>query len=576
MPPLRSSTRSETGTARASRRRLAWALAAALLCGAPTFAQAATDRAHAEADRNGARLVLEWRRPVEYTVAQTDDYIFVRFSQPFAGPLDRARAPLARYLTELRLAGGGRVLVIRVAGKPRFFHQRRGTALVLTWIGPPSAERAAPRRRAPVADNPTDTDAPAGPPRARTAPKPPTAPPEMRADHPESPKTGSPVPKTPVAEREMAPARPRSVPGTEVRLLPSVKGAPAAPEGADAGQERARPSAPYTDALLPPPRPAAPPTPTERPAGPMPERAAPSGPPPKTPGTETATAPPRPTAPPAKRADRPAVAPPETPQPAAPAAPRAAAPPPPQAMAKAPEARRPSVEIRPAPEARPAPSGPLEPPVMPAVSPTLNVTRDGAETRLLVAWPEPVAAAVFRLGDDIWMVFSRREAFDLEKIQAQLGPGIAQIRRIEHAQATLLAVRARPEIRAHVTQQRNVWTVALKPDGNAPAAPEAKLAISRNGIEQAALPLPGAETPVTFVAPEAGSALHVAPSRATAAVEGRRTFVTFRILPAAQGGVIEALADGLVVGAERGAITIRRRAGLLLSNGGPSGVQHGQ
>jgi hypothetical protein len=41
--------------------------------------------------------------------------------------------------------------------------------------------------------------------------------------------------------------------------------------------------------------------------------------------------------------------------------------------------------------------------------------------------------------------------------------------------------------------------------------------------------------------------------------------------------VIEALADGLAVGAERGAMTIRRGAGLLISNGGPPGsALHGQ
>jgi hypothetical protein len=214
---------------------------------------------------------------------------------------------------------------------------------------------------------------------------------------------------------------------------------------------------------------------------------------------------------------------------------------------------------------------------MPPISPTLNVTSDGTETRIVLAWPEPVAAAVFTLGDHVWMVFPRREAFDLDKAQKQLGPGVAGLKRVEHAQATLLAARVAAGMHVRVAHERNVWTIALKRGSGAPILPDVKLAISRNGIEQAALPLPGAETPIRFVVPAIGSVLHVVPSRATAAAGGERAFVTFRILPAAQGGVIEALADGLAVGAEGGAITIRRTAGLLLSNGGPpiSG-QHGQ
>jgi hypothetical protein len=208
---------------------------------------------------------------------------------------------------------------------------------------------------------------------------------------------------------------------------------------------------------------------------------------------------------------------------------------------------------------------------MPAISPTLSVTSDGAETRIVLAWPEPVAAAVFRHGDRILMVFPRREAFDVRKVQSRLGPGVERLVRIEHAQATVLAAHVQQGMHARVTHERNVWTIALKRENGTPAVPEAKLAISRSIAEQAALPLSGAEAPVRLTPAETGSILHVVPSRAIAAVRGTRTFVTFRIVAAAQGGVVEALADGIVVGAESGVMTIRRSAGLLISNDGPPG-----
>jgi hypothetical protein len=341
-----------------------------------------------------------------------------------------------------------------------------------------------------------------------------------------------------------------------------------------ANAEGARPAAPSTDVLIPPARPVAPPPArTERPSGPVPEGPAPVVLRPKPAGSETDALPPRPTVPPARRIEPPSVPHADT-SPPAPRSPRAEEAPLPQPLQKAPEPERaPQPPIRTASEARPAPDAPIEPPVMPAISPTLSVTSAGGETRIVLAWPEPVAAAVFRHGDRIWIVFPRREAFDVQKIGAQLGPGVDKLLRIEHAQATVLAAHVRPDVRARVAHQRNVWTIRLKRERGTPEAPEVKIALSRAIAEQAAVPLPGAEAPLRIVVPETSGKLHVVPSRASAAVAGNRTFVTFRIVAAAQGGVVEALADGLIVGAEGGAITIRRDAGLMLSNGS---AQHGQ
>jgi hypothetical protein len=628
MSPHRGSRRGKGATARPLS---ACALAIALLSGA---AQAATERATAHTDRTGARLVLEWQRPVQYSVIQTGSYVFVRFGKPFTGALDKARAPLGRYLAEMRLAGGGRVLVLRFVGEPNVAHQRRGNAIVLSWIGAPPS----PAKRSSVAENPTDSDnvpaskgpkaVPAPPsgspaPAATTSPpsarveqlRRPAAPPVMHAEQPQSPKASGGALKTPRAAAEKSPARPAEPPASgqesagrgpaapaqpdaertrppatyrQAMLPPAQPVTPPARAGAPAGRgpdapaptapERARPPASYTQVMIPPARPVAPPPQrSAQPSGPVPEGAAPEIAAPKSPGSSS-DAPPRPASPPPLRVERPAMPDNGAGAPPMPASPRGEEAQPPPTLAKAPEmppAKPP--EIRTAPEARPAPDTPLEPPVMPAISPTLSVSSDSAETRVVVAWPEPVAAAVFRHGDYIWMVFPRREAFDVTRAQSLLGPGIERLVRIEHAQATVLAARARPDIRARVVHERNVWTIALRRDADAPPAPDVKLAISRGGIEQAALPLPGASSPIRITAPEAGSVLFAVPSRARAAASGERGFVTFRILPAVQGGLIEALADGIAVGAESGAVTIRRSGGLLISNGGPPGSsQHGQ
>ena len=117
----------------------------------------------------------------------------------------------------------------------------------------------------------------------------------------------------------------------------------------------------------------------------------------------------------------------------------------------------------------------------------------------------------------------------------------------------------------------------LKRDSAVVQIPDIKVAISRGDSKQAAVPLAGAEAPIKVVDPEVGGTLFIVPSRAVAALAGERTFVTFRIVSALQGVVVEALADGVTVGIEGAAITIRRVGGLLLSNGGPAtSTQHGQ
>ena len=548
----------------------------ALPAAAPANAETVT--VAAQTDRGSGKLVLEWNQPVTYTVTRTGEYIFVRFSRPLSAQIDPARAKLGRYLTEMRLAGGGRVLVLRVAGEPKFAHQQRGNAIVLTWIGAGHAKRAEP-------ESPTDSDpepfvpppqvgrdsaprSPPGPgaPKLKSPmsaqeglPSRPAAPPEARLERPSSPPPVAPQPKTPTTAKEAPPPRPAVAPEAHVERPPVPElGAPT-------------PKTPTWAKEAPPARPAERPEPaTARPSSPVPE-----GPAPKSPATGQESAPARPTVPetPTGRASPL----PQADAPPAPAAPRAENAKPMPSLAKAPNPEAPTPEIRPAPQARPAPEAPLEPPVMPAISPTLTVTTEGPETRIALAWPEPVAAAVFRYGDNIWMVFPRREAFDVERFQRQLGPGVERLSRIEHAQATVLVARARDDVRAHVLRERNVWTLVLKRDSAVVHMPDIKVAISRGDSEQAAVPLAGAEAPIKVVDPEVGGTLFIVPSRAVAALAGERTFVTFRIVSALQGGVVEALADGVTVGIEGAAITIRRVGGLLLSNGGPAtSPQHGQ
>lgn len=429
---------------RLCRRAAVVAALALALAGLPAQAEAEAIKATTQSDRGSGRLILQWRQPVRYTVERAAPFVFVRFSRPFTADLDTPRNALARYLVELRSAGGGRVLVLRVAGQPRFVHYRRGNAVILTWIGLGRDPATAPP------DNPTDSGVVVRPPALAAVP--------------------------PLARPEGAPTPPVPTPPEQAAAPPPVPPDPTSPPKAEP------PAAPPKAAAVPPP------------------------------------------------------APPDRPQ---------AAEPPPQ-------------------------KAPVAPPIF-------SVTRDAAATRIAIMAPSGTAVSVFRYGAHVWIVLARPLALDLEPQRRQLGPGVSALARLEHAGATVLRLRARAEIGATVAHDGAEWSIVLAPRRAAGEAPELKLSLSRGAVERLSLPLPGAEGPISVVDPDIGSTLHIVASNAAAAIAASRRFVTFRILPAAQGAVIEDLADGLSVSADGDAVHIQRRGGLLLSIGPPAaGPAHGQ
>ncbi len=58
------------------------------------------------------RLVFDWSGPVSYKVATTDKQLTVTFDRPMEGKFDRVRDHISEYIGNVRLDGGGKVVVI--------------------------------------------------------------------------------------------------------------------------------------------------------------------------------------------------------------------------------------------------------------------------------------------------------------------------------------------------------------------------------------------------------------------------------------------------------------------------------
>lgn len=308
--------------------------------------------------------------------------------------------------------------------------------------------------------------------------------------------------------------------------------------------------------------------------------------------------------------------PPATP----PAAPEAAAPPPAPTAAAAPEAAAPTAAATapapavapaaPAPAASPQPAGrsaaaepaeaPLQllPPAPPAASPpteaaarvaepppaevavpapTAPSPADGALTLvqvvadedgavLRIPWTEPVAAAAFRRGGAVWLVFDRPAAFDLREVVAAGHPALGTVTQPANTVAVLrLAGAAAPRL----SRDGADWLVDFRAQSERPdvAIPQ-RVEMRAPGGARLVLETERPAAAVELVDPELGDRLLVTPvlGLGEGVAEGR-DWPDFRLLATVQGIAVAPRGDGVALRAETYAVIVGRLGGLLISDG---------
>ena len=197
------------------------------------------------------------------------------------------------------------------------------------------------------------------------------------------------------------------------------------------------------------------------------------------------------------------------------------------------------------------------------VVPVLSV-QDGPTLRMRFAWRAPLAAAVFRRGDAVWVVFAADARFDLSaaphglplarKVEPVSGPGWSGVRIASPATAPLSAA-----------ADGATWTVTLGRASGPPAA-EAPIGQDDAGAPALSAQLAGARGVLWMVDPAVGDRLAVVPALppAKGIVDGHAV-VGAEVLPSAQGLAIRAVADDLQVTADGDLVRIGRPRGLALS-----------
>lgn len=293
--------------------------------------------------------------------------------------------------------------------------------------------------------------------------------------------------------------------------------------------------------------------------------------------------PPPPSTPPAT----PPIAPlPSAAAPVAETAPAAAipAPPPesatavPSAVAASPAVPAPSPPASPAPASennRPLALTPTNAPVSPTLPVGSGAVPAGAsgvvQASLQFGWNEPVAAAIFRRGDTLWVVFDKAAPVDEAALRQAGGNLLRGIEQLPVAGATVLRLDTISGVYPGLRRDGTAWIVEFRqqaPQMN--TAVEVRAQTDAVGGPRVFLPVTEPARAIAIADPEAGDNLVVVPlSPLNFGVPQVRRFPQFELAETVQGIVIKPLIDELRVRSLPQGVELTVPGGLAVSTVAP-------
>jgi len=192
---------------------------------------------------------------------------------------------------------------------------------------------------------------------------------------------------------------------------------------------------------------------------------------------------------------------------------------------------------------------------------------------------EPVAAATFRRGGAIWIVFDKPMTVDVAGLQVQAGEAAFEILQIPNENATVLRIRTSQRYNPAVARDGLAWLIDFAPRQMAPqAALEVKAQPDSPVGARIFVAVPEPGRPIAVSDPNIGDNFVVVPVIPLGQAVGRKfTFPQFSIQSAAQGVVINPTIDDLRVRALRQGIEIGSSGvRLAISNVSDDAAAHAQ
>lgn len=201
------------------------------------------------------------------------------------------------------------------------------------------------------------------------------------------------------------------------------------------------------------------------------------------------------------------------------------------------------------------------------VQATVTLGRNGVQ--VLFPFQEPVASAVFRRGDRIWIVFDTKRAINVSELIADRTRSFSDVTVTDTEQGKVIRLKLKGGWLTSAESDGQNWTVHF---GDAVVGITRPLIVRRATEDEGAvvtMPLDGAANGKVhrIEDPEIGDDIRVV--TALAPVRGvlrSQNFLEFKLLPSAHGVALEPVADDLSVLPKADHVLIVRPKGLALSN----------
>lgn len=199
------------------------------------------------------------------------------------------------------------------------------------------------------------------------------------------------------------------------------------------------------------------------------------------------------------------------------------------------------------------------------ISTGASTTDAGFELRF--EWDEPVAAAVFRRGGALWIVFDKKTAVDVETMRATAGDAFQDLVQLDHPVATILRAVTERGINPVPKREGLTWLMEFAEQSMSTLSPvEAESQPNSPVGARIFLPVPEPGRAVPVTDPEMGDNFIVVPVIPLGyGMAQYYEYPQFRIRPSSQGLVVEPTIDSLRVRPVRQGVGITSTRTLHIS-----------
>ena len=190
---------------------------------------------------------------------------------------------------------------------------------------------------------------------------------------------------------------------------------------------------------------------------------------------------------------------------------------------------------------------------------------DGVSLRF--EWLQPAAAAIFRRGNAVWMVFDRAQKMDFGDFHAANWPVITSIAQVPSRSGTVLRLNVWAGFNPSVRRAGTAWIVDLRNQPQRSDAPVQGQVRSDGPNASMIFPVSDPSSPISLVDPDAGDVLVTVPlPQLGQGSDLGADFPDFRVLPSAQGLVFRPTSDQLAIRAQPSLVELSAPGGLALSS----------